>query len=65
MPFELPPHYSIVLLNAEVDFVAKKAVRGPDVEIDAQILSGHIQARFAGQVRGWDQACRAGEHAPG
>lgn len=52
MPFE-PPHsaFQIVLLNAEVDFVAKKAVRGPDVEIDAQILSGHIQQRFVSQVR--------------
>ena len=25
-------------------------VRGPDVEIDAQALSGHIQQRFVGQV---------------
>ncbi len=51
VPFE-PPHsaFQIVLLNAEVDFVAKKAVRGPDVEIDAQILSGHIQTRFMDQV---------------
>ena len=47
-----PPRsaFQIVLLNAEIDFVAKKAVRGPDVEIDAQVLSGHIQGRFVDQV---------------
>lgn len=43
--------FQLVLLTAEVDFVSRKAVRGPDVEIDAQDLSGHLQARFVGQVR--------------
>lgn len=42
--------FQLVLLSAEVDFVSKKAVRGPDVEIDAQDLSGHLQARFISQV---------------
>jgi len=47
-----PSGYQIALLNAEVGFVsAKSAGRGgPDVEIDAQELSGHLAARFAGQV---------------
>ena len=48
----VPPSsgFQLVLLSAEVDFVSKKAVRGPDVDIDAQDLSGHLQARFVSQA---------------
>lgn len=50
----LPPatSFGIALLNAEVGFVSQRAAagRGPDIEIDAQDLSAHLAARFAGQV---------------
>lgn len=39
-----------MLLNAEVDFISKKAVRGPEMELDAPELSAHLQARFLGQI---------------
>lgn len=53
-PFNPPPPpapFHAVLLNAEVDFITKKAVKGPDVEVDAQGLASHLQSRFMGQVR--------------
>ncbi|KAL4457630.1 hypothetical protein ABPG75_012495 [Micractinium tetrahymenae] len=46
-----PSSFQVALLNAEVGFVSTKAAgRGPDMEIDAQDLSGHLAARFSGQV---------------
>jgi vesicle-fusing ATPase len=36
--------------TVDLDFVSKKAVRGPDVELDAPELQAHLQSRFAGQV---------------
>ena len=50
LQFLLPPSgFQIALLNAEVSFVSVK--RGaPDLEIDAQELSSHLQTRFSGQV---------------
>ncbi|EFN58861.1 hypothetical protein CHLNCDRAFT_29882 [Chlorella variabilis] len=51
LQFLLPSDkFQIALLNAEVDFVTKRAVRGPDLELDAHQLSSHLQSRFAGQV---------------
>jgi vesicle-fusing ATPase len=38
------------VVNTEVDYVSKKAVRGPDVELDAPALTAHLLSRFAGQV---------------
>jgi hypothetical protein len=53
----VPPHssFEIALLNAEVGFVSalKAPPSGggpPPLEIDAQDLSSHLQARFSGQV---------------
>lgn len=65
-----PAPFHAVLLNVEVDFITKKAVKGADVEVDAQGLASHLQSRFMGQVRaavferrsGW---CIAGGAAAG
>jgi vesicle-fusing ATPase len=48
----LPPfsNFSAVLANCEVDYVTKRATRGPDVELDANELSAHIRARFSTQI---------------
>ena len=47
-----PPHtkFEVGVVNAELDFVTKKAVRGPDIEVDAPVLSGHLLSRFADQI---------------
>ena len=51
LPFPLPPSdFQAVLATAELGFVSTKAVRGPDVELDAQDLISHLTSRFAGQV---------------
>ncbi|KAK9813277.1 hypothetical protein WJX72_011798 [[Myrmecia] bisecta] len=51
-----PPRsgFDIVLMNAEVDFVTKKASN--KAEFDATELSAHIQSRFVGQIFTVDQA---------
>jgi vesicle-fusing ATPase len=38
------------VITAEIDFVSKKTVRGPDVEFNAQELIEHLTSRFTGQV---------------
>lgn len=45
-----PSGFHIAAINAEIDFVSKKAVRGPDVEIDAATLANHISSRFSSQI---------------
>ena len=51
LPFAPPPSaFQAVLATAELGFVSTKAVRGPDVELDAQDLISHLTSRFAGQV---------------
>lgn len=42
--------FQIAAVTAEVDFITKKAVRGPDVELDAPALSAHLCSRFLAQV---------------
>ena len=48
----LPPStcFEVALLNAEVSVVSTKPQRGPDLDLDAGVLSAHLLARFAGQV---------------
>jgi hypothetical protein len=47
----LPPssNFDIALLNADISFVTARALPEP-IELNAQELSSHLQARFAGQV---------------
>ena len=56
IPF-LPPasKFDIGVLNAEIDFVTKKPVRGPEIEIDAPTLSTHLLSRFATQIFAMNQ----------
>ena len=48
----MPPAtgFEIGVVNAELDYVSKKAVRGPEVEVDAPSLTSHLLSRFASQV---------------
>jgi len=48
----IPPSigFQIAVVTAELDFVTKKAVRGPDTELDAPALGAHLTSRFASQV---------------
>lgn len=43
-------NFKIAMVNAEVDYVTKKAARGPEVQLDAQALAAHLIARFINQV---------------
>ena len=38
------------VVTAEIDYVSKKAVRGPDVELPAKDLIDHLVSRFLGQI---------------
>jgi vesicle-fusing ATPase len=42
--------FQAAVVNAEIDFISKKAIRGPDVELDAAALTAHLLSRFATQV---------------
>jgi vesicle-fusing ATPase len=42
--------FELAALHAEVDFVSKKAAKGPPTELDAADLGAHVLSRFAGQV---------------
>jgi hypothetical protein len=45
-----PDAFQLVLMNAELEFVSQKAVRGPEMELDAAALAAHLQSRFIRQV---------------
>eukprot|EP00890_Picochlorum_soloecismus_P000586 jgi/Picsp_1/1528/NSC_05006-R1_n-ethylmaleimide sensitive fusion protein len=50
-PYEPPIGGSAAaVITAEIDYVSKKTVRGPDAEFNAQDLIEHLTSRFAGQV---------------
>lgn len=42
--------FQIGVLTVELDFVSKKPVRGPEIEIDAPSLSEHLLSRFSSQI---------------
>ena len=45
-----PSGFHVAAINAEIDFVSKKAVRGPEIELDAAVLAAHITSRFSTQI---------------
>lgn len=56
IPFTPPAlKFDVGVLHAEIDFVTKKPVRGPEVEIDAPLLSKHLLSRFATQIFAMNQ----------
>ena len=49
--FTPPMHgFMIGVINVEIDFVSKKPVRGPEIEVDAPAVSEHLLSRFTSQV---------------
>ena len=49
--FEPPHHgFQIGVVTADIDYVSKKAARGPEVEIEASALSTHFLSRFTSQI---------------
>jgi vesicle-fusing ATPase len=45
-----PAGFQVAAVNVELDFVSKKAARGPDLELEAPEVAAHLGARFAAQV---------------